>query len=261
MLTPEQLAVLEKVKRPANKIIIDSVQDNIDVANNPFGSWFGHIGAIGINEEWPYWNSLPMLPLCQINTKELPIIPGIISDIALICVWMGVTKTWPNIAPNGEGWQIRCYPSLIDLKPINYSFDKFLDNHLLDKVLLKLKRTKFPTPASIQWQAVDDYLYDTNESDLLTPEELKIYENIIRHEIDNDYWVSWIDESKVGGWPSIMEGQPVFKERPEIEYVFQITSYRDLGWNWGCTTDRRFGYFGYSKTDKQQWFFDQICTY
>ncbi|MEW6735720.1 MAG: hypothetical protein AB1489_30795 [Acidobacteriota bacterium] len=157
MLTPEVIAILDKVKRPANKIIVEPTHQEVDVSANPFGSWFGHIGAMNANEQWPHWRSTPMVPLCQINTAELPVMPQTISDIALICVWIGKRNSWRRGSPSGMGWQIRCYSSLNGLIPIKDTFRKLLNKSWTGKLLHLIQRTSIPDPTPIKWQLVDDY--------------------------------------------------------------------------------------------------------
>lgn len=256
MFPPEVKAVLDKVKRPANKIIIAPTCAQIDVAADPFGSWLGHIGAMRADERWPHWYGAPMVPLCQINTAELPVRPEIISDLALICVWMAPRNSWEGGAANGNGWHIRCYPSLDGLMPINHTFSRYLKSHPAGFLMLLMQFARRPEPAPIKWQMVDDYPYDSYVEDLLTPAEYKLYCDISSPGTFDPYL---INEGKVGGWPSVMDLTPI-KIPPEAEFAFQLASYPDIGWSWGSSSSEEsgYGYFSRSKIDKNRWFFDYI---
>jgi hypothetical protein len=60
--------------------------------------------------------------------------------------------------------------------------------------------------------------------------------------------------SKIGGWPSEIQGEAFGDCDPKVEYIFQIDTEPKAHWGWG---DSGTGYFGIQQTiSGQQWIFD-----
>ena len=70
-------------------------------------------------ETWPANENGLMLPIIQIVTSELPLVPKHLSDIALLTVFMDRRNLPPDSdAPNGEGWLLRSYARQDELVPL-----------------------------------------------------------------------------------------------------------------------------------------------
>lgn len=81
---------------------------------NPQESWFGKVNYCSENEEWPYSNNLPMLPLAQINLESLNFKPERLKNLAFTTIFIDAVKL-PLDMENCAGWQIRTYSSLNEL--------------------------------------------------------------------------------------------------------------------------------------------------
>jgi hypothetical protein len=102
-----------KLRRKASRIVAggfrppDSSQD----------SWFGRVALAGPDEEWPYHQTRPMLPLCQLNLTEMPFVSPSLRDLSLITVFIS-SVSLPIDTENGDGWRLRSYPSFKGLVEI-----------------------------------------------------------------------------------------------------------------------------------------------
>lgn len=249
--------ILAKVRRSTNKMLVHPT--NKDPMDRPFGSWFAHIGVLKKGESWPTIDDLPLFPLCQINTAELPYLPPILEGIAMVCVWLYPWELkWERGNCNGTGWVLRSYSSLSDLVPTNYFYPRYKKQEPEPSFLWQLFTsqlrhwTHYVPPALIEWELADDYPHPALVENILNEDEHTAYRSMIDKE-----GIEEVDVSKVGGWPYLNSFTP-FEKHPFVDFVFQISSYTKLGWGWFSPKDGDgYGYFGQSRFSKD-WVFDRF---
>lgn len=89
---------------------------------DPYRSWFGSV-KIGLpGETWPEYEGVPMLPLCQLRCAEIPTLPAVLAEYALICVFSAFYGA-EAMAPQGERWVVRTYSDMDALVPLLYPGD------------------------------------------------------------------------------------------------------------------------------------------
>lgn len=220
---------IRELSRSASRIVIGGFPPPESLQ----ASWFGRVLLARPGEEWPQHQGKPMLALCQLNLTEAPFVPQNLADIRLITVFISAGEL-PDDTENGDGWELRAYPTLEGLAPIE---TPPLENRI----------KSFP----IRWELIEkDYpCYEDVPFDL--PDEMwddysDLFENC--------------DASKIGGWPSLVQSEIYWtmygKHPADPEYAFQITSERRLNWQWG---DSGNGYFGRGKKKKDVWALNWQC--
>ncbi|NTW29523.1 MAG: DUF1963 domain-containing protein [Coriobacteriia bacterium] len=184
---------------------------------NADASWFGHVGICAPGEDWPFWNGRPMVPLCQLNLKEMPFRPPYLEDIDAIAVFVD-EEDLPDGAANGQGWLVRTYRDLDSLVPL-------------------------PSPGSFSVRpfplfarVVDDDFPCWDDVPIELPED-----------IADQYEVLFTNSGglKLGGWPTLVQSEicwaPFSQHPARPEYVFQIDSTEKANWSWG---DQGVAYIG-----------------
>jgi hypothetical protein len=122
-------------------------------------------------------------------------------------------------AENGDGWQLRAYPSLERLIEI--------DSPQHDNPI-----RSFP----IRWEPLEADYPSREDVPLELPDGIAddTYELVEHHPV-----------SKIGGWPYLVQSEicwaPHNRHPANPEYVFQIASEPKAHWQWG---DGGIGYFG-----------------
>lgn len=206
--------IREKLARKASIMVVGGFHPPAD----PLTSWFGRVRVALPHEIWPSHNEKPMLPLCQINCAELPYKPEVLSDTALISVFVSQDNL-PDDTPNGEGWVLRTYTSLEGLVQIDDP-----------------KSTMPIKPFPVRWDVIEeDYPCWEDVEMKLPPDIEERYYDLFENR----------DGSKVGGWPSLIQSEifwaPWNQHPASPAYVFQIDSEEKAQWQWG---DAGVGYFG-----------------
>jgi uncharacterized protein YwqG len=187
-------------------------------SESPRASWFGRVRLARPDEAWPFHQGQPMLPLCQLNLAEAPLAPSSLGDLALITVFVSAVRL-PVDAENGDGWQLRAYPSLERLIEI--------DSPQHDNPI-----RSFP----IRWEPLEADYPSREDVPLELPDGIAddTYELVEHHPV-----------SKIGGWPYLVQSEicwaPHNRHPANPEYVFQIASEPKAHWQWG---DGGIGYFG-----------------
>ncbi len=174
-----------------------------------------------------------MIPLCQINCDELPMRPEPLVSIRFLTVFVVADRLPPNNAPNGEGWLLRTYQAGQPLK--------FLEQPATFRSPVKA----FP----IRWESIEhDYpCWEDAVASISDPALRDVFEE--NQDRFPNHFVS-----KVGGWPSLIQGGLFTSLASKPKYVFQVDSESKAHWGWG---DGGFGYFGYALEQGQpQWFLD-----
>ena len=200
---------------------------------DPLASNFGR-APVGLpGEEWPAWQSKPLLFVCQLNLALAPAVPPLLADLKLITFF--VDPELSNLAEeNGRNWRLRAYPTLAGLVP-----------------------TPVPPGAprvkkgfECLWQESEDH---PNHDD---PEVVKVpgarwprsnFENLAR--------------TKLGGYASTIQSEPWWelKDHPSRpRYCLQINSEEKAGLIWG---DGGTLYLarGTAPGCQPQWFLDWQC--
>ncbi len=201
---------------------------------NVFTSWFGRVRMMAFGQKWPTFAGEPMLPLCQINCDELPFRPPAFTDITFITAFVAPDALPYRMAPSGEGWELRTYKIGQPLLP-------------LDESVLPIPSIK---PFPIQWQFIREDFPSWEEAIevlRLDQDQLALYEE--HTDLFQTHYCS-----KIGGWPSLLQGELFAGYSKQPNYVFQIDSESKAHWGWG---DTGIGYFGYQTlTDSQHWVLD-----
>jgi uncharacterized protein YwqG len=84
---------------------------------DPTASNFG-LAPLGLpGEEWPVWNSTPLLFVCQMNLTTAPAVPSLLAGIQLITFFINPELGILN-RENGQDWAMRAYTSLEGLTRI-----------------------------------------------------------------------------------------------------------------------------------------------
>jgi len=170
---------------------------------DPVGSWFGSVQAGLPGEEWPEYEGVPMLPLCQLRCEEISALPSMLNNLALICVFTAFVGE-EALSPEGERWVVRAYESLVGLVPIAYPGD-----------------TGGIRAYPIRWQARVDSPHD--QAGL--PETLWMDFAVYR-----DYPRNIFKESKVGGYPSVGRSKEPLLDKLQTDFVFQTVIQGDFPW-------------------------------
>lgn len=185
-------------------------------------SWFGGQGVALPGEELPTYKGDKMFPLLQVRIDELPVIPEILKDTAMLVVFMN-KETLPYDSMNGDGFLVREHKTLEGLQPIPDGDA----NTIIKKFPIKWGQVENDAPT---W---DDLLYMEQHDPNL---EEGYHDRFTTHE-----------GTKFGGYPLTIQAATWNKG-----YVFQIDSEYDAGWSWA---DNGVGYF-FKNND---WYLDWQC--
>lgn len=214
------LTCLRERVRPASVARIGGFRPPDD----PLSSWFGAaVAAPG--EEMPLWHGRPMFPLLQIRVADLPVVPAVLADLALLTLFH-CQGDHPFGRPHGEGWLIREYASTDGLRP--------------------LPRTTFPGAPRvfpIAWDEVrDDAPGWETAWEILDMASINADE-AASHGFFNDF--QRYGGTKVGGYPTeIQHGNDL------DGFVFQVGSEVKAGWQWG---DAGIAYFCKDQDGNWSW--------
>lgn len=198
-------------------------------------SWIGKVTVAKDGETWPESNGKPMIPICQLNLAELSKRPDNLKDIELITLFVD-SENLPDDQPNGEGWLIRTYSNINELKEIEIPMVDFT---------IKPFQLK-PENLEKDFPCFED-----------CPEE-------IPEGFDDNYYDLFPNQEgiKIAGWPTLVQSEifwAPFNQHPaEPEFVFQIDSVEKANWCWG---DNGVAYIGRgTKPDyKNEWTFSWQC--
>lgn len=184
--------------------------------DDPLSSWFGGHAVASSAEGVPESDGGPMFPLLQVNCSELPYVPAELVGTALFVVWLHMTEI-PFDKPHGDGWLIREYPNLEDLRPLQgFAMPDYLRTF---PIRWSLSEDEGPGWEDA-WGVVD--LDAVNASESASDEFHERYSN---H-----------PGTKIGGYPSEIQ-HGIGGDAP---FVFQIGSEEKSNWMWA---DNGIGYF------------------
>ena len=187
-------------------------------------SWFGGPGFGLDGETLPTYNGGDMFCLLQVKVSELPVIPPELEGTEFLIVFTN-REEFPFDKKHGDGWEIREYSSLEELK----MFPKSSEKEVVKDFPIRWKKVMDDSPDwENSWDLVD--MTPINEAD----DERFFYEY-------NRY-----SGTKFGGFPNCIQ------HGHDLEgFVFQIGSEEKPNWMWA---DNGIAYF--NKTDAGEWAFN-----
>jgi uncharacterized protein YwqG len=200
---------------------------------DPTASNFG-MAPLGLpGEEWPAWDSKPLLFVCQMNLSTAPAVPPLLADIQLITFF--VNPDFGRLSEeNGKDWRLRAYKSLEGLA----------------RTLAPSDAPKVKKGFECHWEECEDHPnYDDSETVIPagTRHPRTPLENVAR--------------TKVGGYATTIQSDPWwgYKAHPsEPKYCLQINSEEKAGLIWG---DGGAIYLarGTAPGSEDRWFLDWQC--
>jgi Domain of unknown function (DUF1963) len=196
-----------RLARPASLI---ELGDRRNVPADPCASWFGRVSVALLGEPWPVSGGELMVPIAQLNLREAPFVPSALSDVALIAVFFGQSEI-PDSAANGDGWLVRAYARLEELRPIEPPAEAL-------GAVCWLSAAEGPIkPSPLRYRLLEHDYPDFPDIAGDLDEEL-----VERFTED----VSASPEPKLGGWPSLIQSEifwaPMNEHPANPEYVFQL---------------------------------------
>jgi hypothetical protein len=209
-LVEDTSTTIEKVKerfsRPASVLEFSPAEG---AASDPLCSWLGMVTVALPGEKWPVVDGSPMMPIAQLNLKDAPFVPNLLSDVALLTLFFAEPALIQE-GPNGGLWELRAYDTIDGLRP--FAKDE-------SPTLATWSRRAIWTPMPVRYRLLEkDYPSIMNllaEEDV--PEELL------------DRWgevAPTCEESKVGGWPSLLQGELGWNDSTDdAEYAFQVSGF------------------------------------
>ena len=85
--------------------------------SDKLSSWFGNVKVAKVGESWPIYEGVPMVPICQLNIKELPYIPKTLKNISFLTYFFRADG-FQHGNLNGQGWVLHAYSDSDQLIPI-----------------------------------------------------------------------------------------------------------------------------------------------
>jgi hypothetical protein len=190
--------------RKASVLQVGGLRPSFEPAACNFGK--SPLGLPG--EEWPTWQSKPLLFVCQMNLAIAPAVPPVLADIQMITFFVN-----PEVGvlhqENGADWRLRAYTSLEGLVPM----------------VAPAGAPKVRKGFECRWEECEDHPnYDDPEMVIPAgfrrpPIEL---ENVAR--------------TKIGGYASTIQSAPWWghTDHPSNpKYCLQINSEEKVGLIWG----------------------------
>ena len=210
----------------------------------------GLFGAVRIGvpgESWPIENDLPMIGLFQVRIDELPWWPDTLQSIAYLRAWCAEER-WPRFP--GE---LQSAFLTLAMSGDEEALIKFADEHKasmtiergldFDRIVIRPVtagsgvvplRTPDPNPllnpARMTASMDKDYpgTADHLPVEFMDADERQRVQKLLGDRDFNESLWEEVERSaqnlykpKVGGWPSPVQGQPIFG--PDTEFVLQIT--------------------------------------
>lgn len=207
---------------------------------NPFASHFGLAPLARPGEAWPSVGDSPMFFLCQFNLTEVPVVPELLQDVALLTLFMDMQARELG-RENGQGWLIRTYSTLDDLSPLDIPMGATM-----------------PRGFEVRYEVMEDH------PDYSDP-ELKLVPGFDRSNIHLDN----IGRTKIGGYASLVQSEEwwwhtytpdeMLPGHPSLpRFCFQLGTEEKVGLCWG---DDGYLYFGRGTAPgcKDQWFLETQC--
>jgi uncharacterized protein YwqG len=190
--------------RKASVLQVGGFRPTFDPAASNFG--MAPLGLPG--EEWPVWNSKPLLFVCQINLATAPAVPALLADIKLLTFFID-----PDLGEvsreNGQEWVVRAYP--------------FLEG--LTRIATPANAPKVKKGFECRWEECEDH---PNADD---PETVTVKgARRPRSDFDN------VARTKVGGYATTIQSEPWWGHdaHPAApKFCVQVNSEEKAGLVWG----------------------------
>jgi uncharacterized protein YwqG len=215
--------------RKASILQVGGFRPTFDPAAPNFG--MAPLGRPG--EEWPVWDSKPLLFVCQMNLTTAPAVPPLLADIRLITFFVN-PEFGRLAAENGSEWRLRAYKSLDGLVRIPAPGDA----------------PKVKKGFECRWEECADHP-NHDDSEMVIPEGGREPRNLPEN----------VARTKVGGYATTIQSEPWwgYKAHPaEPKFCLQINSEEKVGLIWG---DGGAIYVarGTAPECEDQWFLDWQC--
>jgi uncharacterized protein YwqG len=200
---------------------------------DPAASNFG-LAPLGLpGEEWPAWESKPLLFVCQMNLATAPAVPPLLSGIQLITFF--IDPALGNVSQeNGKDWVLRAYPSLEGLV----------------RIAAPAGAPKVKKGFECRWEECEDHP-NHDDSEMVIPAGSRRP----RAELEN------VARTKIGGYATTIQSEPWwgYQAHPgEPKFCLQINSEERAGVFWG---DGGAIYVarGTAPDYRDRWFLDWQC--
>ncbi|MEM9830482.1 MAG: DUF1963 domain-containing protein [Bacteroidota bacterium] len=221
----------KKIRKPAVGFQVGGFRPGESILD----SWFGKVLVGGEGESWPESEGKPMIPVCQINLREMTYRPKNLLDVEFLTLFID-SEELPSDESNGNRWLLRTYPDINKLTQIRIPPSEFLIK-------------PFPMRAG------------KLENDYPCWEDCPVE---IPDELEDDYNNLFPNQGgiKLGGWPTLIQGEifwaPFNQHSANPEYIFQIDSVEKANWYWG---DNGVAYIGRGTKPetKDEWVFSWQC--
>jgi hypothetical protein len=159
-----------------------------------------------------------MASLAQLNLTEAAFVPAELEGFALILFWISDDDDFldsPSGGRNGDGWAVRGYRSFDELRVIE------------GRVMNGIR------PRQLDWEVVEDYPdWEDVAGGAVNVDRLQ---SLLEGRIWYDVIGSATHGTKLGGWPSLIQGEIVWapnNQHPATPvYCFQIDSEERVGLN------------------------------
>jgi len=175
---------------------------------DPTASNFG-LAPLGLpGQEWPTWESKPLLFVCQMNLATAPAVPPLLAGIQLITFFVN-PELGTLSQENGKDWRLRAYPSLEGLARI-----------AAPAVAPKLKKG-----FECRWEECEDHP-NHDDPEMVIPAGSRRP----RAALEN------VGRTKIGGYASTIQSEPWWGHTAhpaEPKYCAQINSEEKAGAIWG----------------------------
>jgi uncharacterized protein YwqG len=215
--------------RKASVLQVGGFRPTLDAAASNFG--LAPLGRPG--EEWPVWESKPLLFVCQMNFMAAPAVPSLLAGIQLITFFIDAELGNLN-RESGANWVLRTYPSLAGLA----------------RIAAPANTPKLKKGFECRWEECEDH---PNHDD---PEIVKpAGSRRPRSGFDN------VARTKIGGYASTIQSEPWWGHTAhpaEPRYCLQINSEEKAGAIWGDGGTIYLGR-GTAAACGDQWFLDWQC--
>lgn len=160
-------ALLDEAARPACFGKLGGIRP--EDPGNRHSSWWGGNFLAHAGEGVPVCevSGRSMLPIVQVRVDELPVIPALFNDIALLTLWFDPETELIWESCSGQGFTIRTYPSLDGLAPVGPGYKEHptlptfpIVWHLLEQDLPDWESISFDIPDAVARHSDSDWFFE-----------------------------------------------------------------------------------------------------